>query len=453
MASATEILSFLRILTSNASKATPAEKRKEFDEVLLSNMERLEDALGKKGRFPQLEKHLENRRRGKELSQAFCENMEICKKANLENKNEANNLKTVKEDLTSGADKIRWTFVEMCLELLQLLKESLVSLLASEKNNDQMAKQKVEKRGNENPPLPVDSLGVHDQKTVLTAIQFVVILGICPNLVLGVGLPVEMRSGFAAALNIHCSIKSERRLFECVNTLVDCVAQRTLGALILSRHLGDILSGLLQICYAPISSYSNVKSRKSDLTSLKHGHNVTTISGNVGDNVDEACKSPPDVSKVDLVSKPLVEHDSCDQLQPSDLYMLTPEPPHMTRDDNRKLLITSSERELCAQNLHRILDRVYQPTVIRQLLTLQRGPVSVEKQPMKNNSEKKMSGDNKKATGKHGMKDSVSLSQTPKWMKNVCGQLLSERLMKPNGVKAVLLAFLEGSAGIEGRGG
>ena len=74
MASVTEVLSFLRILTSNASKATPAEKGKEFDEVLLSNVERLKDALGRKGRFPQLEKHFENQSRGKELSLAFCEN-------------------------------------------------------------------------------------------------------------------------------------------------------------------------------------------------------------------------------------------------------------------------------------------------------------------------------------------------------------------------------------------
>ena len=455
MASATEVLSFLRILTSNASNATPAEKRTEFDEVLLSNMERLKGALGKKGRFQQLEKHLENHRRAKELSQALCENAETCQKGNLDNQNDANELKMRKADLTNGKDEIRWKFVKICLGLLKLLKESLVSLLACDNNSQQKAKQKVGKRGNEAPPLPADSLGVHDQKTVLTAIQFVVILGICPNLVSGVGLPVEMRSGFAGALNIHRSIKSERRLFECVNTLVDCIAQRTLGALVLSRHLGDILSGLLQICYAPISAYSNAKSSKMDLTSLNPGHSITDVSENFSDysrgNVDEACKKSPDVAKDDLEAKPLAEHDSSDQLQPSYLYLLTPEPPHVTRNDNHELFITSSERELCAQNLQRILDRVYQPIVIRELLTLQRGPMSVGRQPMKNNSKEKLSGDNGKATGNQGMKDSTLPSQTPRWMKNVCGQLLSERLMKPNGVKAVLLAFLEGLAGIKGR--
>ena len=74
--------------------------------------------------------------------------------------------------------------------------------------------------------------------------------------------------------------------------------------------------------------------------------------------------------------------------------------------------------------------------------------MTVGKKPIKNNSKKEFSSDNGKAAGNQGMKDSVSPSQTPKWMKNVCGQLLSERLMKPNGVKAVLLAFLERSAGI-----
>ena len=71
MASATEVLSFLCILTSNASKTTPVEKRKEFEEVLLSNMGQLKDALGSKGRFPQLEKHFENHSSGKELSLAL----------------------------------------------------------------------------------------------------------------------------------------------------------------------------------------------------------------------------------------------------------------------------------------------------------------------------------------------------------------------------------------------
>ena len=88
-----------------------------------------------------------------------------------------------------------------------------VSLLAGDNNSDQKTKQmeKQGKRGNEAPPLQVETLGVHDQKTQLTAIQFVIVLGICPNLFSGFGFVVESRSGFAAALIIHCSI--ERKTF------------------------------------------------------------------------------------------------------------------------------------------------------------------------------------------------------------------------------------------------
>ena len=53
MATVTDVLSFLRIFTSNAA---PAEKKTEFSEVLLSNMERLKDALGKKGRLSKIKK-------------------------------------------------------------------------------------------------------------------------------------------------------------------------------------------------------------------------------------------------------------------------------------------------------------------------------------------------------------------------------------------------------------
>ncbi|XP_078383567.1 transport and Golgi organization protein 6 homolog [Oculina patagonica] len=451
MATATEVLSFLRILTASASNATPAEKKTDFDEVLLSNMERLKDTLGEKGRFLPLKQRLENRTNALHVSvrefsdQTFCQSTEI---GNPGSENEEKDLKSGKADLMRRKDEIRWTFVEICLELLKLLKESLVSLMANVKSNDQKPEQKAKKRGNEAPPLPADSLGVGDQKTVLTAIQFVVILGICPNLISGVGLPVEKRSGFASVLNIHCNFKSERRLFECINTLVDCISQPSLGALVLSRHLGDILSGLLQICYAPVSAYSNGKSDKTDLNC---DCSVTSLSESLAnhslDDRVEGNGKPHNMTQVASEAKPLAGDDCCDQMQPSDVYTLTQKPANETANSD-KLFITSSEREMCVQNLQQILDRVYQPIVIRELLMLQGGSSSAQKKSAKNNSGKEnLWGENGKATGNQGMKNAVSMSQTPIWMRNVCGQLLSERLMKPNGVKAVLHALLEGSAG------
>lgn len=39
------------------------------------------------------------------------------------------------------------------------------------------------------------------------------------------------------------------------------------------------------------------------------------------------------------------------------------------------------------------------------------------------------------------------LPQSPSWLRRLCGQLLSERLMQPHGVQAVVRAILEGSGG------
>ena len=53
----------------------------------------------------------------------------------------------------------------------------------------------------------------------------------------------------------------------------------------------------------------------------------------------------------------------------------------------------------------------------------------------------------REASGHQRVNHGGTLWQTPRWMRNICGQLLSERLMKQNGVKAVLHALLERSAG------
>lgn len=40
-----------------------------------------------------------------------------------------------------------------------------------------------------------------------------------------------------------------------------------------------------------------------------------------------------------------------------------------------------------------------------------------------------------------------ALGSAPAWLRRLCGQLLSERLMQPNGVQAVVRAILEGGTG------
>uniref|UniRef100_A0A287BPU8 Transport and golgi organization 6 homolog n=1 Tax=Sus scrofa TaxID=9823 RepID=A0A287BPU8_PIG len=92
-------------------------------------------------------------------------------------------------------------------------------------------------------------------------------------------------------------------------------------------------------------------------------------------------------------------------------------------------VLTEEERALSREALRDILDQVYQPLAVRELLTLQGGaPQSC-------------------TDGKTQVR-----CRAPAWLRRLCGQLLSERLMRPSGVQAVVRGILEG-AGAGAAGG
>ncbi|XP_011832064.1 PREDICTED: transport and Golgi organization protein 6 homolog [Mandrillus leucophaeus] len=101
----------------------------------------------------------------------------------------------------------------------------------------------------------------------------------------------------------------------------------------------------------------------------------------------------------------------------------------------RKLLtpaeevLTEEERTLSRGALRDMLDQVYQPLAVRELLILQGGPPQ----------------------SCTGVKTQLRC-RAPAWLRRLCGQLLSERLMRPNGVQAVVRGILEG-AGAGAAGG
>ncbi|XP_075833216.1 transport and Golgi organization protein 6 homolog [Microtus pennsylvanicus] len=92
-------------------------------------------------------------------------------------------------------------------------------------------------------------------------------------------------------------------------------------------------------------------------------------------------------------------------------------------------VLTEEERVLSRGALRDILDQVYQPLAVRELLVLQGGP------PQSCTDVK-----------------TQLRCQAPVWLRRLCGQLLSERLMRPNGVQAVVRGILEG-AGAGAAGG
>ncbi|XP_072242834.1 transport and Golgi organization protein 6 homolog [Leuresthes tenuis] len=100
--------------------------------------------------------------------------------------------------------------------------------------------------------------------------------------------------------------------------------------------------------------------------------------------------------------------------------------PH--REDDRPL--SADECRTCKEALRNLLNKVYQPIVVKELLILQGGP--------------KQSGSVGTSSGSSSR---TGLGSAPAWLRRLCGQLLSERLMQPQGVQAVVRAILEGGTG------
>ncbi|XP_061226352.1 transport and Golgi organization protein 6 homolog [Neopsephotus bourkii] len=87
--------------------------------------------------------------------------------------------------------------------------------------------------------------------------------------------------------------------------------------------------------------------------------------------------------------------------------------------------VSEAERARCRETLQHILDRIYQPLAVRELLILQGRPKQSPPSP--------------------GEETKPALVRAPAWLRRLCGQLLSERLMRPSGVQAVVRGIMEGT--------
>ena len=113
------------------------------------------------------------------------------------------------------SDVSTWTFVKHVLKCLRLLCDSIQRKMAEYNSQESNKKTGV-------PEISPDTLSFHDQKIVSDALQFVICLGICPYLAPGVGVPLDLRSSFAAMVKATLSLEPRQeadgdiRLFQCI---------------------------------------------------------------------------------------------------------------------------------------------------------------------------------------------------------------------------------------------
>ncbi|XP_038126155.1 transport and Golgi organization protein 6 homolog [Cyprinodon tularosa] len=263
-------------------------------------------------------------------------------------------VKAAADWFSSDTEDVTWIFVQECLLLLLTLTQHLTDELKRFKGAPPPPAGKV-RTPEMAPPLPPDVLSVSQQKTVSSALQFVVSLGLCPYLSTGVGVPLGRRSAFGAVVEELIQKEAPppvgHRLLTTTRVLLQVAELATLATLVFSRHLGDVMAALCQLGYEP------------------------------------------------------------------------------QREDDQPL--GTDVRQWCKEALRSLLGKVYQPMVVKELLILQGGPKQSDP-----------------AEGSIGPGSSrASRGSAPAWLRRLCGQLLSERLMQPNGVQAVVRAILEGGTG------
>ncbi|ESO91000.1 hypothetical protein LOTGIDRAFT_163514, partial [Lottia gigantea] len=232
--------------------------------------------------------------------------------------------------LTSSVkeDNVSWKFTSYCLKLLDILQENLKK--ASEKFSSVEIKKSL--TPNQAPPLSPDTLSFEQQKHILTSLQFIICLGVCPHLPDGVGIPLSKRSGFSNLLSdLNSESKSDKHLQDahlklliCAKVFMTCLDIPSLAVLLLSRHLNDLLALLLQL-----NHLHKVKVDSLEIT----GSNKNTITSNT-----------------------LQKQES--------------------ESSHTNVLLSSRTKGFCETALKRLLGTVKPSMLVRELIVLQGGPKS-----------------------------------------------------------------------------
>ena len=131
-------------------------------------------------------------------------------------------------------DDKEWQFVTVCLKILLALFE----VSQSEEYLSNHRKLDQEKHG-------PNFLGVYDEKAIVALVQMITALGICPNLLPGVGLPMQDTvdtSFFLSKNQVY-----PQKLFSIVYVFLTVIKNKSLGRIIIPSLCSDLIASLIQL--------------------------------------------------------------------------------------------------------------------------------------------------------------------------------------------------------------
>jgi len=145
-----------------------------------------------------------------------------------------------------------FNYVRCCVHALVNLKLELVNAVEAAK----LASKEDGAAAFKGPKLEADALSISQQKSVTSLLEMLVVLGILPNLLPGVGIPVIKRSDFLQImfkdLPVYSILEQYKQLVFTLDALLDLASHRSLSGLVLTKHMADIIAALVQISSAPL---------------------------------------------------------------------------------------------------------------------------------------------------------------------------------------------------------
>lgn len=315
----------------------------------------------------------------------------------------------------SSESSLKWKFASTCL----ILNEALLIILEHLSRND-----RVKKLDNKDA-APSDILSIIQQKVFSNTIQFIIYLGVYPYFAKGVGIPLQQRSDYCSLL-LSCKpeaksiLERQFRLLQVARLFSVCLNRTSLGSLLLSRHLGDCLAVIFQLCYG-VKKYPPQKPSQPetgnniDLRQLSSNYLIESlISGNIN-----YCDVFPLKTTAEITNN-LSSSRSCNPVETSREIVTS------------HVLVTVEDITFCQKFFEKLTNGSYQPSLVRELVFLQGVPApKFLKKLNERNPDIKFAPSN--------------FSPAPQWLKNACSLNLTRILLKPKGVFYIVQGMLDAS--------
>ncbi|XP_035223273.1 transport and Golgi organization protein 6 homolog isoform X1 [Stegodyphus dumicola] len=167
-------------------------------------------------------------------------------------------------------------FLALCLVLIKLLNEALIA----EETGDVGVNKSKQKYS-----VPKVLLSISQLKVLKKCLQFVVALGILPNLLRGVGIPLIKKSEYGSLvehLSSDCTPHQKHvQIVICVETLLNCLDCDAIHSIILTSYGCDLLSALFQLCHAPLKK---IDDNEYEAKKVELKRDFVTMIGLIKDN-------------------------------------------------------------------------------------------------------------------------------------------------------------------------